>query len=1620
MRRILFQQTDFNTLPNPPAGFNYIGFDGPNFSEKSEDGQISQNIGGTGATGPQGIQGPTGPAGSGGSASTDRLISSSSAYTHELILDNKGTLNIPLLLPATFNAICDDVHYDGDPDFSDTDWWEFEVEFAVNPNGEVETLINNIFPILTNPGYTSGDVFIFTEDDHGIPNFTFELQLNDVVFTGGVHWTANLTVTQPPIYPSTINSEGAIKLTSNSNNLIFGTLGDLTIPGTIRSNNSINLEAGDSVSILTNVTGETQSFIFNEDGDLVLPQGGDIKNHLGSSVLSGSLAEVTYSELLTMIDEGELTPGKFYKITDFKTCYDQPDYDYNSNPITDGNYKQGTVSPIIVFAISSDSLSSDAYQPEYPKDNIKYDVSFSQTEVTGGTAYGRIVYRKDNQGNAFDYDFREVFFKRYDAYFSEEVYDGTISIAASGSFGVVTGVDTFFDNFSTGSVVGVLNTNTEYIVDYYEIISIEDDTNMVVTGNVINTVNNTRLLDANLLTKVSWKQNNIISNTASSEFRTFGNINQCFSNTSTNTAAYTSWEEYTFLLPNNVFKGNVNYRDNSFGHDFRNNTFNTSCDSNRIGGSFYNNIIDNDFDNNIINDNFYSNIMDCDFQRNLINGEFYNNHLGDNDGNDFDYNIIQSSFYNNFYTGDDNFEYNLIKGNFDNNIILGEFSKNTLNGFYQNTTEATFSDNQVGESFYGNKTYQEFRENVIGDEVYDNNFFGTFIGNVLIGDEIYENNIYSDFGDNQIGGNFQNNNIGDSGNINNAYFGNNKIGNNFSNNTIIRNFEDNQIGNNFQQNNVYGDFYKNVIGNGFNGNGHIGHDFYGNHIGNGFNYNNYIGDYFKNNKIGEYFEDNYITNNFRENSIGNEFNNNTLGDRQYFTWNNTSIENLTTRDYSTFYNSLYGDNGENIGNVILGKELIMHFSRNSGSVIAGGELIIGETYEITNYQGTDDFTDVADIQSGVINTNGCVFIATGSTVSNWSSGSELTELTSYDEYHKVKFTQWTQNNNGGGFSYERTKVYPTSESTVYFTKLNYGSEVDVIIPGRLEIRRGNNGAIYNYVEEGGWNQNVSPQGTEWNSIYTQTQDGFTNNEIQNEFKGNLILREFSENKIGYGFSSNILYGYFVSNVTDGVFYSNDVNYFYSNRVGELFWENTIGDNFNNNEVDIWFSYNNIAPDFSNNKIGKYFQDNTIEEGFGSGYGDTQTNIIGDFFQNNNIGEYFYNNKVVSYFQDNNVGYYFQRNNIDTPISEEDFIVNYGNILAFTYQSSGTTSTPGFYNISGTTSGHGESASFGITVSGGTISTVSLVSAGTQYVVGNTISIPGTQIGGVSRAVGTFSINSLSVKIYTPADSTYQFPDNETEMDYLIDNSPLFDTYYSSNIQGVSYTTKTGLNQTQYAMVIEGYIKIPSDDTYYFGLSSDDGSDAFIDGIRVADWYGAHGDSGNVPGGTQSPISLTAGTYPIKVRLQQRNGQDIVILLYSLDGVSWNIIPDNWFTPDITGITGSYTNIVAQGTGSGENATFDVEVIGGLVDSVVLNNGGESYSIGEILTIPGSEFGGTQSIIINVDSLYSDDVTITVTAVSATPSVYETYNCQIFERRGGNKRLSFYDENDVLTIKNINE
>ncbi len=766
-------------------------------------------------------------------------------------------------------------------------------------------------------------------------------------------------------------------------------------------------------------------------------------------------------------------------------------------------------------------------------------------------------------------------------------------------------------------------------------------------------------------------------------------------------------------------------------------------------------------------------------------------------------------------------------------------------------------------------------------------------------------------------------------------------------------------------------FHNRFIGNKFGDNCYNNtffDDCENNNVGNFF-YNNITDDDFDGNTIGNQFYNNRITSNFQYNRIGENFNNNYI-----------------------VQNSFYRNN-------------IMNDFRDNK--ISGGDFQNNEIGSQFNNNKIKDQFYKNDIGNG-FNQNNIYWGASGNLIGNGFNQNDI-----YCEFYDNVIGEYFYNNTLGDILNPWSKEF-------YENRISTRFESNTITN---DFYRNDIGFGFNNNEISGetFTNRIGEQ-FENNTIY----GNFSDNQIFNEFKGNMTYQDFNANKVDWGFGANEFIGSCGGNSFGPFTTNNDfLGLVFGNVIKGDFGNNTIGDVFGTNNIGAAFFNNTIAQDFANNEIGNFFNANTIGEGFGFGGSITQKNYIGDYFYNNTVGEYFYNNRIGNYFQNNTLGDYFQQNVIDTEINAVDFTSNYGNIVDFTYIVLGESENllnNSYNGLNGTTNGHGVNATFDVEVSGRLVTSVNNNAPGKLYQVGNTIKIPGNQIGGVSGVITTFTINTLSVKIYKPANSTYEFPSNETEMDYLINNSPLFTTYYSTNIQGISYTTKTGIDQNNYAMVIEGYIQIPSSDIYYFGLSSDDSSDAFIDGIKVADWYGPHGDSGNIPGGNQYPISLKTQIYPIKVRLQERSGQDIVNLLYSLDGVSWNIIPDNWFTLNATGNTGhtgSYSNISATG-GAGIGSTFNIEVIEGLVNRVVLNNGGSYYSVENELTIPGSSFDSTQDINITVDSVYSDDVVITVTDIGTNPSVYEHYTCQIFERQGGGKRLSYYDSSDILTIKNINE
>ena len=1104
-----------------------------------------------------------------------------------------------------------------------------------------------------------------------------------------------------------------------------------------------------------------------------------------------------------------LLEGSYYKITNFRTCYDQPDFDYQNNPITTGNYKQALVEPIIVFAISNDEISSTAYQPKYPNDRIQYDWTWSETEVTGGTAYGRISERIDEFNNRTDYDHRTVLFKRYDNYYYKEnnIAEGTIELIEN--TGEVIGTETVFSDYNTGDYIAIPNTD----VTFFEIVSISGDTSMVVSGLTIPAVSAGTSFYSAQKAGITYKQNNISSGYTENPTFLFDNETII-----SNYIGDVAMNGNDFLLPNNVFGEDV--IGNRIGNNFMNNTFSSDVEHNIIGDYFENNTIynDSDFANNKIANNFRNHLIICD--------GFYANVIGDG--------INNNKFFNN-----NNIVDNQIGVRFNDNTIYSDFGDNKIgNDFYSNVIDGSFTHNSIGNQFNNNDTYQNFNDNSIGHDF--NN-----------------NTIYSSFYKNEILDNFNDNIIGDSDNLTNFQFSGNRIGNSFNENTVREDFQNNQIGTDFGSNEIRRWFRNNTIQNDFSNNTTNGYEnsnnnefiyFEDNSIGNDFS-DNEISYTFKDNIIGNNFNNNITGRRFENNNIGNNFNNNRPFNSQLFNWNNLS--NLTDRIFRTFGYSL----DQAVGQYVVGTEMVMRI------------------------------------------------VSTG-------------------QYFKIIFTQWTQGNNGGGFSYSRQEIDSNGNNignVVYFTKTNGGSEVDVIVEGVVEITRGNNNVIYNVAVEEDADSDVSPEDTEWNNIFTEVTEvfNFQNNLIQNDFHDNLFDGGFNDNTVGNDFNQNELHGDFYNNTV-----GNDA---YSNEIYIEFYDNSIGNDFSNNNINIDFYDNKIGNDFNNNETMLIFNGNTIGDGFNDNLIDSQ--LSGWNNLSNVAGR---NYEVWRNSLEGNVGNY---------ILDRELVMK-------------IISTGQYFKIRFTkwTQGHGGGFSYN-----------------RQEIDSN-----GTNIGSeVSFTKENFS-NDVDVIVEGVVEIARGNQNGiyniATESNYSQNNSPV-DTRWNSifsqqngdikfrnNVIGNSFDNNDCLGRFAYNTIADIFDTNVIGNNFQWNVVN-----TYVDNIDFTTNYG-----------------------------------NIVGFTYTATGAS--------------ATDGTYTLPISTTSSYGVSSTFEIQVDNNIVIGVTVSDSGRLYQVGDKLTILGEEIDGNTP---------DDNVVITVTEVTV-PSVYEEYTCQIFERQGGNKRLSFYDSSDILTIKNINE
>ena len=413
-----------------------------------------------------------------------------------------------------------------------------------------------------------------------------------------------------------------------------------------------------------------------------------------------------------------------------------------------------------------------------------------------------------------------------------------------------------------------------------------------------------------------------------------------------------------------------------------------------------------------------------------------------------------------------------------------------------------------------------------------------------------------------------------------------------------------------------------------------------------------------------------------------------------------------------------------------------------------------------------------------------------------------------------------------------------------------------------------------------------------------------------------------------------------------------------------FRNNTIGDGSYNNTFNDDCDNNQIGDSFYNNSTNDDFDGNIIGENFSNNYitSNFNNNRIGsDFYSNTLLGGSFYRNNIGNDFN-NNVwtNQNFQNNEIGNQFNNNKIYSDfYNNDIGNGYNNNESYSE--FYrNLIG--NGY----------NGNTIYSDFYENNIEYYFYNNTI--------GTDLTIGTYYFKGNKIGNY--------FEDNTIVANFVSNN--IQNSFYDNNIS----------DGFQYNQIGSLFNNNTIGENFGFGA-------AFPQGNRIGNNFynntvGEYFYNNTIPDNFRS--NEVGDLFQWNIVNTEVFGIDFTINYGNVTGFSYTAIGN-------TATDGTYIGISGATNGLGVNATFNVDVSVGTVTGVTINDSGKLYLNGDTITILGSSIGGT-----NVD----DDVIVTVTGISINPSVYETYTCQIFERQGGDNRLSYYDGSDVLNIKNINE
>ena len=435
---------------------------------------------------------------------------------------------------------------------------------------------------------------------------------------------------------------------------------------------------------------------------------------------SANAVQITYVELKSLRDAGNLVPGTQYRITDY-TC----------TTTQDNTKSAGHVFDIIVTADDESTLNEVARAVKHEGDTY-----FANSDLNAW----KLWYNLDNDTNRFKWaiigELIDTIKSTGGSSSKTYTYSSPISNIVLGRvvYNLKIGVRTMIYD---GPYIYVTKTDDYTLVvedgdnwvEYTDGISVYTDSQegKGVIYRMIDEFGNDCPYDfKNIQFKhpnddttyphyyYTFASNNIEDNTDNS----LSISNHCYSNT---IREYISSNKR--LLNCLIFIGGECYN-NTFGGDCGNNTFGNSCYNNTFGNSCYNNTFGNDCDNNTFGNSCYNNTFRDYCHNNAFGNSCYNNTFGGLCyNNTFRENCSRNTFVD--ACNDNTFGDDCSSNTFGNNCLYNSFGENCLRN--------TFGDNCSSNTF-GNRC----NDNTFGNDC-DNNAFGNICCSNTFGNECYYN-----------------------------------------------------------------------------------------------------------------------------------------------------------------------------------------------------------------------------------------------------------------------------------------------------------------------------------------------------------------------------------------------------------------------------------------------------------------------------------------------------------------------------------------------------------------------------------------------------------------------------------------------------------------------------------------------------------------------------------------------------------------------------------------------------------------------------------------------------------------------------------------------------------------